>query len=205
MERVRVGLLAADQLSLAGPASYLESRAEVAVLRDDQRASVDVTVVVTDRMTSEVMSALRRTAREIGKPVVLVSKEISEAELRAAVECGVVAVLPRNAATGDRLVDTVLAAAAGCRVVSPIQRGELFKRVQRLQQEVLAPRRPNSGGRTPHEIDVLRLEADGHDAAEITNKLWYSERTIKTSSTELFNASSCETARIWSHMCFVPA
>jgi DNA-binding NarL/FixJ family response regulator len=179
VEQVRVALQATDPLSLAGLTRCLESRPEVQILGPEQRADADVTVVATDRLTSDVISALRRAAAEVGKPVVLVTKEITESELLTAVECRVVAVLPRVGATGDRLVHSVLAAAAGGGVMPPHLVGELLKHVERLQREVLTPHGLNASGLTPREIDVLRLMADGMDTAEIAGTLCYSERTVK--------------------------
>ncbi len=179
MEQVRVALQATDPLSLAGLTRFLESRPEVQILVPELRADADVTVVATDRLTSDVISALRRAAAEVGKPVVLVTKEITESELLTAVECRVVAVLPRVGATGDRLVHSVLAAAAGGGVMPPHLVGELLKHVERLQREVLTPHGLNASGLTPREIDVLRLMADGMDTAEIAGTLCYSERTVK--------------------------
>jgi hypothetical protein len=92
-----VALQAADPLSLAGLTSYLESRSEVILLRNEQRADADVAVVATDRLTPEVVSTLRRAAAEVGTPVVLVTQDITEAELLTAVECKVVAVVTSNA------------------------------------------------------------------------------------------------------------
>jgi DNA-binding NarL/FixJ family response regulator len=169
VEQVRVALQATDPLSLAG----------VQVLGSDQRGEADVCVVATDRLTSDVVSALRRAAAEVGKPVVLVTKEITESELLTAVECRVVAVLPRVGATGERLLHSVLAAASGGGVMPPHLVGELLKHVERLQREVLTPHGLNASGLTPREIDVLRLMADGMDTAEIAGKLCYSERTVK--------------------------
>jgi DNA-binding NarL/FixJ family response regulator len=179
VEQVRVALQATDPLSLAGLTRSLEPRPEIRLLGTDQRADADVLVVATDRLSSDVVSALRRAAAEVGKPVVLVTKEISEAELLTAVECRVVAVLPRVGATGDRLAHSVLAAAAGGGVMPPHLVGELLKHVERLQREVLTPHGLNASGLTPREIDVLRLMADGMDTAEIAGKLCYSERTVK--------------------------
>ncbi len=179
MEQVRVALQATDPLSLAGLTRCLESRPEVQILGPEQRADADVTVVATDRLTSDVISALRRAAAEVGKPVVLVTKEITESELLTAVECRVVAVLPRVGATGDRLVHSVLSAAACGGVMPTHMVGELLKHVERLQREVLTPHGLNASGLTPREIDVLRLMADGMDTAEIAGTLCYSERTVK--------------------------
>jgi DNA-binding NarL/FixJ family response regulator len=179
VERVRVVLDAVDPLSLAGLAAYLESRPEVTVLPADQRSEAEVRVVAVDRLTPEVVSALRRAAVEIGTPVVLVTSEISESELLTAVECRVMAVVPRGAATSDRLLQSVQAAAGGGGVLPPSLIGELLNHVERLQREVLLPHGLNSAGLTAREVEVLRLMADGLDTGEIADKLSYSERTVK--------------------------
>ncbi len=179
MEHVKVTLQAADPLSLAGLANYLDSRAEVTVLAGEQRAQADVLVVAADRLSTDVVGALRRTASQTGRPVVLIIGEISESELLTAVECRVVAVLPRAAVTGERLLRSIVAAASGGGVMPPNLVGELLKHIERVQRDVLTPYGLNASGLTSREVDVLRLMADGLDTAEIAGKLCYSERTVK--------------------------
>jgi DNA-binding NarL/FixJ family response regulator len=179
VEQVRVALQATDPLSQSGLANYLQTRPEFTVLRTAQRTDADVLVVAAERLTADIVAALRRSATEIGAPVVLVVNEITEAELLTAVECRVVAILPRPAVTADRLVHSVLAAAGGGGVMPPNLVGELLKHIERLQRDVLTPYGLNASGLTPREIDVLRLMADGLDTGEIATKLCYSERTVK--------------------------
>jgi DNA-binding NarL/FixJ family response regulator len=179
VEQVRVALQATDPLSQAGLASYLQSRPELALLRTADRADAKVLVVSVERLTTDVVAMLRRSAAEIGAPVVLITNEITETELLTAVECRVVAILPRPAVTAERLVHSVLAAAAGGGVMPPNLVGELLKHIERLQRDVLTPHGLNASGLTPREIDVLRLMADGLDTNEIASRLCYSERTVK--------------------------
>lgn len=179
METVRVALQAGDPLSQAGLAGYLANRPEITVLRPSQRAEAGVLVLAADRLTADVISALRRAAADAGVPIVLVINEITEAELLTAVECRVVAILPRAAVTAERLVHSVLAAAAGGGVMPPNLVGELLKHIERLQRDVLTPYGLSASGLTPREVDVLRLMADGLDTAEIAGELCYSERTVK--------------------------
>ncbi|MEV6600243.1 response regulator transcription factor [Actinoplanes sp. NPDC051346] len=179
MEQVSVALQAMDAVSQAGLASFLSSRPGLVLLPAAERASAKVLVVSTDRLTTEVVAALRRSAAEIGAPVVLITNEINETELLTVVECRVVAVLPRSAVTADRLVHCVMAAAAGGGVMPPNLVGELLKHIERLQRDVLTPHGLNASGLTPREIDVLRLMADGFDTSEIAGELCYSERTVK--------------------------
>ena len=179
MEPIRVALQATDPLSHAGLANILQSRGECRLLPRADRSDADVLVVATDRLTTEIIASLRRTAGAFPAPVVLVVNEISESELLTAVECRVVAVLPRAAVTAERLAQSVSTAARGGGVLPSNLVGELLKHVQRLQREVLAPSGMTAAGLTQREIDVLRLMADGLDTNEIAGRLCYSERTVK--------------------------
>jgi DNA-binding NarL/FixJ family response regulator len=179
VEQVRVVLQAMDPVSHAGLAALLQFRGDVAVLRSAQRADAQVLVAAAERLTPDVVAALRRVGAEVGAPIVLVAQEVTEAELMTAVECRVVAILPRGAVTAERLAHSVRAAAAGGGVMPPNLVGELLKQVERMQRDVLAPHGLNASGLTSREIDVLRLMADGFDTNEIAGKLCYSERTVK--------------------------
>jgi DNA-binding NarL/FixJ family response regulator len=179
MEQVRVALQAADPLSHAGLAALLQYRTDLTVLRASQRAEAEVLVMAAERLTSDVIAVLRRSAAELGVPVVLVTQEITEAELLTAVECRVVAILPRTAVTAERLAHGVRAAAGGGGVMPPNLVGELLKHVDRMQRDVLTPGGLHPSGLSPREVDVLRLMADGFDTNEIASKLCYSERTVK--------------------------
>lgn len=179
MEQVRVLLRASDPLSYEGLLSYLQSRSEFTVVDPADQAEATVFVVSCDQLTADVVALLRRSAAELAVPVVLVVSEITEAELLIAVECRVVAVLPRGAVTADRLAHSVLAAANGGGVLPPNLVGELLKHVERLHREVLTPNGLNAAGLTSREIDVLRLMANGFDTHEIADELCYSERTVK--------------------------
>ncbi|GLY23743.1 response regulator transcription factor [Micromonospora sp. NBRC 101691] len=179
MEKVRLVLQAADPFSYAGLDSFLRSCPAVELLPDADRAGAQVLVFGCEQLTVDVVATLRRSAAQTGLPVVLVLREITESELLTAVDCRVVAVLPRAAVTAERLAHSVLAAANGGGVMPPNLVGELLKHIERLQREVLAPNGLNASGLTPREVDVLRLMADGFDTGEIAGKLCYSERTVK--------------------------
>jgi DNA-binding NarL/FixJ family response regulator len=178
MKQVRVAVHASDPMTRAGISSYVEARAELTVLPEPV-TDADVVVFVTDRMSTDMLFDLRQSAATLNAPTVLVTNELNESTLLTVIDCHVVAVLPRAAATGERLVAAVLAATAGNGIMSPDLLGKLLKSVRNLQREVLAPRGLNAAGLDPREIDVLRLLAEGWDTSEIAGKLSYSERTVK--------------------------
>ncbi|MFD9963453.1 response regulator transcription factor [Amycolatopsis sp. NPDC058986] len=179
MERVRVSVCALDPITAAGMVNCLESHADVSVVGNQRRDEADVVVAAFERLSADAVAALRDVATGVGKPVVLVVNQIKEDELPIAVECRVVAVLPRAAVTDERLPDSVRAAAAGGANLPSNLLGRLVEHTERLYREVLAPGGLTGASLSPREIDVLRLMADGLDTNEIAAELSYSERTVK--------------------------
>ena len=178
MEKISVAIQSADPLTRSGLLSHLSPSDGLDLLPGDRWTDAVVRVVATDRLRAESLIALRRAAKDSSAPVVLIVDEISEADLLTAIDCRVVAVLPRAAVTGDRLARSIRTAAQGGGVLSPQLVGELIKHVERLQREVLNPA-GTTGGLSTREVDVLRLMADGMDTGEIAGRLNYSERTVK--------------------------
>ncbi|PKW18097.1 helix-turn-helix transcriptional regulator [Saccharopolyspora spinosa] len=177
MDQVRVAVQAADPITVAGLTSYLKSRSELILVPSP--AEADVIVFAADPVSAKVLADLRQSAQEVPVPRVLVTNELDPSNVLRVVEARVVAVLPRTAATGTRLINSVIAAAKGGAVMPPDLLGELLKQVDHLQREVLTPKGLNASGLTNREADVLRLMAGGLDTAEIAQKLCYSERTVK--------------------------
>ncbi|MFI6097740.1 LuxR C-terminal-related transcriptional regulator [Lentzea sp. NPDC051213] len=180
MESLRISLHSPDPLTFAGLVSMLRAQDGIKIEERLPSADVDVRVVASDALSPELLSVLRRAAVNDRVPVVLVVNQLQEAQLLAAIECRVVAVLPRVAVTTDRLVHSVRAAASGGGVLPPAMLGEVLQHVERLQRELLAPKGMNTAGLSPREVDVLRLMADGCETSEIAGKLCYSERTVKS-------------------------
>jgi DNA-binding NarL/FixJ family response regulator len=166
-----VAVQASDPISHAGLIGCLESRPELVMVPDTRTEDADVVILAPSRRSASVLAEMRQAAAATGVPVVLVVDEISEADLLTGIECRVVAVLPRAAATGERLLHSVLAAASGGGVLPPNLLGELLKHVKRLRREVLAPNGLNSGGLSSREVDVLRLMAEGIDTIAIAREL----------------------------------
>ncbi|MFC5943282.1 response regulator transcription factor [Micromonospora harpali] len=178
MQRIPVYVHATDPISWTGVTGQLTGRSEVRVLAQADAADAAVTLVVVDSLTPPVVQALRRLRREQNR-LVLVPATIDDAQLSAAVECGVVGVVRRSEASAGRLVEVILSAARGEGSVPADLLGRLLNQMRRLQREVLDPRGLSLGGLSSREVDVLRLVADGFETREIAVKLSYSERTVK--------------------------
>ncbi|WP_235926800.1 helix-turn-helix transcriptional regulator [Actinokineospora pegani] len=179
MESVTVLVHAKDPLTRMVLGSHLDAQPGLGTVPDDRPDAANVVVCVADSLSVEVISLLRRMKAYSGAPVVLIVNEIERADLMTAVECNVVAVLPRSVASGERITDAVRTAAVGGGMLPTDVLGDLLKQVRHVQREVLTPQGLHSSGLTPREIDVLRLMSDGFDTAEIAVKLSFSERAVK--------------------------
>ncbi|MGQ4513986.1 LuxR C-terminal-related transcriptional regulator [Streptomyces sp. DW26H14] len=173
---VKTLVRAPDPLTSTAISNHLGAAPDITVVPG---GPVDVAVVVAERMTVEVTSLLRGIKSALRAPVVLIPSEIDRADLFTAVECNVVAVLPRSAATSDRIERAVLTAASGGGVLPSELLGELLRQVERMQREVLSPHGLHTSGLTPREISVLRLMSEGLDTAEIAVEMCLSERAVK--------------------------
>ncbi|MGP4018694.1 helix-turn-helix transcriptional regulator [Saccharopolyspora sp. 5N708] len=178
-KRLRVAVWATDPITLIGLTETLTDSLEVFVATDEFADEVDVLLFATDRVTPEALARMREATTRTTAPAVLVTSGIGRSDLLRAVECRVVAVLHRSAATTEQIVNSIRVAAANGGILPTNLLGELLRQVQTLQREVLAPRGLNSVGLTPREIDVVRLLAEGCDTEEIGKRLCYSERTVK--------------------------
>ncbi|PKV89745.1 DNA-binding NarL/FixJ family response regulator [Streptomyces sp. TLI_146] len=191
-KRVRVTVRASDPLSRAGVISHLRHQPSIEVV-DDTRGRADVTtrpddrgvtVMLADRLDGPVPADLRRIVRGGEQRVVLVTRELRESDLLTVVECGVRAILWRHQVTGQRLLGAVHSAARDEGELPPDLVSRLLTQMGRLHRSASGPTTGSRGAAPPlgmaaREVDVLRLVADGLDTRQISEKLAYSERTVK--------------------------
>jgi len=180
MERVRVAVHTTDPVSKWGLVGYLRTRPELQVIPEVAVSDAQVLVVAVDVVDAEVMARLRQHSEQSPARVVLLTNHLAESDLLAAVEYGVVSVLPRSTLTCERLLAGILDASAGGAQLPSELLGNLLQHVERVRREVLKPRGLTMSGLTSREVDMLRLMAEGWDTAEIANKLSYSQRTVKS-------------------------
>ncbi len=176
---VQVTVEALDPITQMGMVAHLERLSGVRVLPRNRASEVDVVVAAFDHLSADVVAALRRVASEIGRPVVLIVDNLKDDELLLAVECRVVAVLPRTGIWDGTLPQAMRTAAAGGAALPPDRLGALFAHVERLWRLVPDRQGLRPAELTAREIEVLRLISEGWETAEIADKLCYSERTVK--------------------------
>jgi DNA-binding NarL/FixJ family response regulator len=178
---VPVVLSVTDPISRAGLYAALRGRHEVKLIDEIEVDERSVIVTMVDRLDDTVIQQLRvRYARGQTARLVLITTDLADPDLLAAVELGVRAVVLRADATPDYLVKLIRTAASGEATLPPDLLGRLLTQVSRLQREVLAPRGLSFAGLSERELEVLRLVAQGLNTGEIAVRLSYSQRTIKT-------------------------
>ncbi|MEU3904512.1 response regulator transcription factor [Streptomyces goshikiensis] len=193
-DRVTVTIHAADPLSRAGVLSLLDRQPAVRVVpwppepEGDapaaEAAEARVAVMLIDQIDERSTAELRRLLRGGERRVVLVARELRESELFSVVEYGVQAIVWRHQATEERLVTAVRQAAQGECVLPPDVIGRVLGQMHRLRRSQRATTPPGAActtlfGMAPRETDVLRLISEGLDTRQISEKLCYSERTVK--------------------------
>jgi DNA-binding NarL/FixJ family response regulator len=179
MQRIRVLVEASDPISLAGVLTHLQSQPELSVVSSRDASEAEVLLLCVESVNAEVMSRLRLSSSSSQTKTVLVARDLRQEEVLSLVECRVVAVIPRQYATPERLGRVIVGARSGHGTLPADLLGSLLHQVEELQRVALAPLGLTPAGLAKRELDVLRLVADGFDTAEIAMKLSYSERTVK--------------------------
>ena len=193
--RIPVYVSAADPLSRAGIVSQLRRAQGFAVVPEGDLPDDVVALVVTDELDPTVLGEMRAMRGRGVRRIVLLVSRVDDRSLLAAAEAGVTGVVRRSEATAGNLSAAIRSASAGEGTLPPDLLGRLLRQVGQLQRQVLSPRGLTFSGLTEREAAVLRLLAEGLDTAEVGQRLFYSERTVKniihdvTSRLELRNRS----------------
>lgn len=201
--RVTVTVHSSDPLSRAGVVSHLQQQPTVEIVQDqggaagreqaeraergrgeegDGETVGTVAVMLIDRFDEIAATELRRLVRGGEQRVVLIARDLREPELMTVVEYGVRAILWRHQATPQRLLRAVQNAARGEGDLPPDLISRLLTQVGQLRRSAVTSTSVTFGptlGMAPREVDVLRLVAEGLDTRQISEKLAYSERTVK--------------------------
>jgi DNA-binding NarL/FixJ family response regulator len=178
-DRTSVCVWAADPLSRAGTIAQLRGALAIRLVDEMDISGGGVAVVVADDIDSETLRMIRSLRRRGADAVALLVTRLDDRGLLAAVEAGIGGVLRRTQATQNNLVTMIRSLAAGEGALPPDVQARLLTQVGQLQRQVLAPRGLTFSGLTERELSVLRLLADGLDTAEVSGRLYYSERTVK--------------------------
>lgn len=181
-EVVTVAVWSSDAVMSRGAVEVFGRCPRTRVLPESSRADADVLVAVEPVIGAVTMRWLREVRGERARPpkTVLVTDELCERDVLAAVECGLAAVLPLTGLAIPELIRTVLAVRSGDGMLPPHVQGTLLAHLQRMRRYLLEPNNFTMSGLTTREQDVLELVAEGLNIDEIAAKLSCSARTVKT-------------------------
>lgn len=162
MEHLRVGILEDDEVLSRGIVAILSEQGCSCIALDGAREVSPEAAHA--KATLDVAVVCSRTWRdlEFSCPVILLAAPMLSGQASRHVTSNVMATLPHDGLTGDQLVASVRAAAAGLRVADASS-GSAFEPVLDLRR-----------------IEVLRLLATGATTRAIARELLLSERTVKT-------------------------
>ncbi|MFD4577994.1 DNA-binding response regulator [Streptomyces sp. NPDC058417] len=172
---VSVGVVALDPVLETGTRMTLLACPELTVC-DLQDARVAVLTV--DLLGPAELDMVRTVRAHPHSPaVVLVAGALASGDALHALAAGARGLLPRREADAARLAHAVLAAARDDCTLPPDLLDQILDRP--------APARHGGDGwrdrmLSDRERSVLRLVADGHETAEIAQRLCYSPRTVTT-------------------------
>ncbi|MFE6742653.1 helix-turn-helix transcriptional regulator [Streptomyces tubercidicus] len=178
-DTLRVAVHSPDAVVLAGLASFLQHDHRVQEVPPERMHEADTVVAAFDTIDATTLDQLNALSGKPDTRFLLVAGRHWRADVSAAIDRGVRAVLWRDTFTPPVFVRTLLTIADGGGSLPPTLQGALMEQVRWTNQEVLAPRGLAASGVSSRELDVLRLVSEGRELSEIATKLSYSERTVK--------------------------
>lgn len=178
-QHLPVLIVADDPLSRAGIETELRGDRTISVVDRAEGQADACAIVVADTVDDQIAMQLKRLRREGVRHSLLIVARLDDAGVLLAIENGVGGILRRGDATSGTLARTLHSVASGDGALPADLLGRFMDQVSRLQRRVLSPRGLTFSGLTEREIAVLSLLADGLDTAEVGQRLYYSERTVK--------------------------
>ncbi|MFJ6836217.1 LuxR C-terminal-related transcriptional regulator [Streptomyces sp. NPDC091209] len=171
---VPVGVVALDPVLESGTRSVLQACPELDLC---EPGDARVAVLTMDRLGPAEFDMVRSTRAGRQRPaVVLVSGVLASGDALHALAAGARGLLLRREADASRLSHAVLAAARDdCTVPMDLLEQVLDHPAETRHGDGWA-----GGALSDRERSVLRLLADGHETAEIAQRLAYSPRTVTT-------------------------
>jgi DNA-binding NarL/FixJ family response regulator len=168
-----------DAVIRKGLVSSLEHDRRFQEVPPERLHEADAIVAAFDTVDAAALDQLRDLSGKPGVRFLVVAGRQWQADVSAAVDRGVRAVLWRDAFTPPAFIRTLHTVADGGGSLPPTLPGTLMEQVQWTRREVLDPLGVTSSGISPREVDVLRLVSEGKELSEIATTLCYSERTVR--------------------------
>ncbi|MDH6144554.1 DNA-binding NarL/FixJ family response regulator [Kitasatospora sp. GP30] len=183
VKTVTVAVLANDPVTGEGAVWWLSACKEITASYWRWGQPADVLLVLAAEVTADTLARAERVQHETPDgvlPMVLVAADFPEQHILRAIDLGLVSYLNRQEAGFDDIRRAVHEAAAGPRDESAGVQQSLIAHIRAIRDTALAPAGLNLAGLSDREVEVLRFLADGLSTKQISAKLSYSERTVKS-------------------------
>ncbi|MDQ1005875.1 DNA-binding NarL/FixJ family response regulator [Streptomyces sp. V4I23] len=177
MGTIKVAVQAADPITKIGLLSQIKQEPRIAAVTEES-GSADVLVVAVEDAGTAAIEMLRKLSRS-NQRILFIVDHRRPVDPRRVVECGVRAVIWRDEFTPAKFTSAIVSIGEGRGDLPLVLQGELLDQLQRTYREVLAPQGLTASGLAERELEVLRLVAEGYTLEEMSEKLRYSERTVK--------------------------
>ncbi|MDH6131467.1 DNA-binding NarL/FixJ family response regulator [Kitasatospora sp. MAA4] len=181
---VTVAVLANDPVTGEGAVSWLSTCKGITASYWTWRHPADVLLVLATEVTGDTLSRVERVQHETpdsALPMVLVAHEFPEHHMLRAIDLGLVSFLHRQESGFEEIRRAVVDAAAGDDQESaPGVQQALIAHIRTIRDNALVPHGLNIAGLVDREVEVLGLLAEGLTTNQISAKLSYSERTVKS-------------------------
>jgi DNA-binding NarL/FixJ family response regulator len=174
MNRLATAVWSADPLTGEGIAAMLRSDSYLDVVPIEKMAQVSVVAIVGNAVDNRARDMIDQVRGQTNARVVLVIDELTDGDLWFLSARSVAAILARSSLTAEALTDAVR------RVHTQRTTPRLVTQLERVQSNRLRPRGAPDNVLAAREQEVLRLLAQGLATAEISERMAYSERTVKT-------------------------
>ncbi len=176
---VCVAVHSCDAVIREGLVSSLEHDRRFQEIPPERLPEADAVVAAFDSVDTAALDELRDLSDKHDARFLVIAGRRWRADVSAAIDRGVRAVLWRDTFTPPAFIRTLLTVADGGGSLPPALQGALMEQVRWTHREVLAPRGLTSSGVSPREVEVLRLVSEGKELSEIATILCYSERTVR--------------------------
>ncbi|MEV0490168.1 helix-turn-helix transcriptional regulator [Streptomyces atratus] len=192
---IRVVLRASDAFLEHATGAYLQSHSGVDIVPQHGLPDVDVSVMLLHCLNDDWLRVLRQDAARAGGasvPVVVMADRVNEQQLTLAVEYGLTSFLYRSSSSLEQLLDAIIGASSGRSRFPNDLVGHLIAELGHQQRQQTLAQLSRRGGLAPREIEVLRMLSEGMNTLEISEKMSYSERTIKGIIHETVKQLNCK-------------
>ncbi|MFJ5266781.1 LuxR C-terminal-related transcriptional regulator [Streptomyces sp. NPDC088387] len=179
---ISVVLRASDSILEHATGAYLQARSNFNILPQQGIREADVSVMLLSTVSDDWLRVLKQDAARAGGapiPVVVMADRVNERQLTLAVEYGLTSFLYRGSSSLEQLLEATVEASAGRSRMPRELMGHLIAELGHQQRQQTIAQLTRRGGLSAREIEVLRMLAEGMNTVEISEKMSYSERTIK--------------------------